>query len=304
MPAPATRIESLSVLNAQDGTSKIYCAELYDYFYDTVTNYALSTILKNKLYPGTPVPGGSITIRRMAMGQSKAYGTARAAGKGDAPQLREYVVPIDKRREIIEEIEDMDVAMLPATDVINRKITAQGQTAAREMDRAFFATAITAGTMYTPESGAAIDQIVDGLLDTLCTVSNQFVDGVSRDQIALVCAPSAYSLLRNKIDQLSNPNVDTTPYEYGRFHGARIYQSIHVPTTAAFVAMALESLLQPIAFNQFEIAKSPYGFSTIVKTAYAYGTGAVTPDLIYYVTDEALQEALHPPEPPEIDQGT
>ena len=57
-------------------------AEVYGLVIDNVQKSTLSTALKSQQYTGNPA-AGSVEFKRFVNSESKDYGTARTAGKGD-----------------------------------------------------------------------------------------------------------------------------------------------------------------------------------------------------------------------------
>ena len=100
------RITSLNILlNTQEGYD--YLSELYGRVIQNIMKSLVSTGLKNQDLSGDP-KSGSVEVKRFANAQPKDYGTARAAGKGDAVKAEPITVSINKDKEIVEEIEEKD----------------------------------------------------------------------------------------------------------------------------------------------------------------------------------------------------
>ena len=108
------RITSLNVL--LETTGRDYLAELYGKVIEGVTKALVSTNMKNTDLSGDPV-SGTVEAKRFANATPKSYGTARAAGAGDAIKARPVTVAIDTDREIVEELENKDV------DLVMRSLT-------------------------------------------------------------------------------------------------------------------------------------------------------------------------------------
>lgn len=78
----------------------------------------------------------------------KGYGTARAANKGDAVKAKPVTVAINIDKEIIEEIEEKAVSLYGVDNVVSRRVANHGKSMERELERAFFAEASSAGMKY------------------------------------------------------------------------------------------------------------------------------------------------------------
>jgi len=79
------RITSLNILLESDG--KDYLSELYGKVIEGVQKALISGSMKNMDLSGDPV-SGTVEAKRFVNATSKTYGTARAAGKGDAVKAK------------------------------------------------------------------------------------------------------------------------------------------------------------------------------------------------------------------------
>ena len=112
------RITSLNILLEQTG--KDYLSELYGRVIENVMKNLVSAGMKNQDLSGNPA-SGSVEAKRFVNAASKAYGTARAAGKGDAVKAKPVTVAIDTDREIVEELEQKDVTLYGVDGVMERR---------------------------------------------------------------------------------------------------------------------------------------------------------------------------------------
>ena len=103
------RTESLNILLTTTG--KDYLAEQYGAVIANVQKRCISSQLKNNQLGGNP-EAGSVEVKRFENKASKAYGTARAAGKGDAVVAKPIVLNINQNKEIVAEVEDKSSAKL------------------------------------------------------------------------------------------------------------------------------------------------------------------------------------------------
>ena len=76
--------------------------------------------------------------------------------------------------------------------------------------------------------------------------SNDFIDGVDRTLIEVVCSVDFYSEVRTALDEKHNANVDTSRGEFLMYHGVVVRSSVYLPTTVAAVSMAKGSVAQPM----------------------------------------------------------
>lgn len=102
------RITSLNMLLENEG--KDYLAELYGRVIQNLQKALVSSGMKNAELSGNP-EAGSMEAKRFANATSKDYGTARAAGKGDAVKAKPVTVALDKDKEIVEELEEKDIKL-------------------------------------------------------------------------------------------------------------------------------------------------------------------------------------------------
>ena len=112
------RIESLSVLNESSG--KAFLAEQYGRVIESVTKRLVSGPLKNQDLSGNP-EAGTVEAKRFSNAKSKAYGTARTAGKGDQIHAKSVTVAIDQDQEIVEEVALKDTLLLGVDGLISRR---------------------------------------------------------------------------------------------------------------------------------------------------------------------------------------
>lgn len=119
------------------------------------------------------------------------------------------------------------------------------------------------------------------LIQAVETVSNDYVDGVERDMIAVVCAPAFYGQIRTYLD---NANHNTKDEEVDTYHGVKVYSSVYLPSTDEAIAMAEGAVAQPVLPTVSNPAKIPLSNAYSFGMFYSYGTKAVTEDLIFKLT--------------------
>lgn len=277
------RIDSLSVFD-EAGSAKDKLAEKYGPVIENLQKSTISGLLKNRDLSGDPT-AGTVEAKRFVNAASKAYGTARAANKGEKVKAKPVTIPIDKDMELIEELEEKDVQLYGVDNVINRRIASQGKSMERDLERAFFQTAKDEGASLVL-TASAINEKVEELIQKIEATKNDYVDGVDRDMIAVVLDTKTYGDMRNFMDVTAhNSNVDTAGREFGTFHGVRVYSSVYLPDTVTMIGMVDGAIAQPVRTSLANPGKiqlsDAYGFGLF----YYYGTKAVMPDLIHYVTE-------------------
>ena len=272
------RITSLDVLLDQQG--KMLLAEAYDGVLENVQKKAISSALKNTDLSGDPT-AGTVEAKRFANATSKAYGTARAAGKGDAVKGKPVTIPIDTDKEFIEEVEQKDVSLLGVDGLIARRSANHALRMAAELDAKFFEVGKTEGTKITPTK-TEIQDIVEEAIVTLETTKTDYIDGIDRDLMSIVFDAETYSAMRTWLDKVSNTNVDTTSEEFIMFHGVRCYSSNRLPAKVKFEIMVDGSIAQPIRSTPYDAERIPMSEAIAIELFFYYGTKAVTPETILY----------------------
>ena len=272
------RITSLNILLEQTG--KDYLAELYGYVIENVMKGAVSYQMKNKDLSGDP-ESGSVEAKRLANAASKAYGTARTAGKGDALVARPVTVAINTDKEIVEELENKDIKLYGVDGVLDRRAQNHIQTMINELDTAFFAAAAGAANVMNLTGYSSAAEELEAIIQECETTQNDFVDGVPRSFMHLVLSPKYYGKIRTELDtQANNANVDTAAEEFFVWHGVRVYSSVHL-SGRDYILMADGAVAQPVTADQYVPEKIPLSNAYGVALFYSYGTACVMPDLIF-----------------------
>ena len=273
------RIQSLGILLEQTGND--YLSELYGKVIENVEKGLISGPMKNRDLSGNP-ESGTVEAKRFVNASAKAYGTARAAGKGDNIKARPVTVPINQDREIVEELENKDITLYGVDGVLERRARNHVLRMDAELDTAFFACANTVATGVDITGLTAIDEILEKVIQECETTQNNFVDGVPRALMNLVLSPAYYGKVRNQLDkQTNNANVDTAAEEFYTWHGVRTQSCVHLPTGCNLLLMVDGAVAQPVMANPYTAEKIPLSEAFAVSIFFHYGTVAVMPDLIF-----------------------
>lgn len=275
------RTNAISLLSATSTPATL--AELYGLVIENVQKSTLSTALKSQLYTGNPA-AGSVEFKRFVNSASKAYGTARTAGKGDKVMAPPVTVNLDQHKEIVEEVAKFDLDTFGVTGIMQRRADNHVSSMAAALDSAFFAEAVKEATAFTPdESVKEIQDIVESMIQTLETTKNDYVDGVDRNMMDMVLPPLYYGKLRTFLDTQSNPSVDTAGEEFGMYHGVRVYSCTRLSSGTKALLMVRGAVAQPVVSDQYGAPeKIPLSNDYAVSLFYDYGTKALTPDLILH----------------------
>lgn len=280
------RIGSLMLLNTAGGQALL--AQAYRAVIENVENRMLSTQLKNRELSGD-FNAGSVEAKRFVNALTANYGTAAANGLGNEIGVTPVNVPINIHKEIVEPLEKYDAATFGVEDLIARRTRNHDRAMARELERAFFACAQSAGTVFTT-SETDIEAQLEDLIQTIETTQNNYVDGVPRDMIHIVCSPAFYGDLRTYLDKTYNANIDTARDDFYAFHGVRCYASTYLPAGVKCIAMVEGAIAQPVRSDVYQAREIPLTNRWSLELYFDYGTTAVMPDLIYvYEAASTLQ---------------
>lgn len=273
------RIESLNMLTTEDG--KAYLSELYGKVIEGVMKALVSTGMKNADLSGDPV-SGTVEAKRFVNATPQDYGTARAAGKGKAVKAATVTVAIDKDKEIVEELEQKDVRLYGVDGVLDRRSKNHVLRMASALDTEFFAVAAeNAVEVEVDLAGAAVEDVLEAVIQECENTQNDFVDGVPREMMHLTLNTSYYGKVRNNLDKQTRSNVDTAAEEFYTWHGVECKSSVHMPAGVPFILQVTGAVAQPIMADQYTAEKIPLSEAYGVELFYHYGTKAVTPDLIF-----------------------
>ena len=274
------RTKAISLI--QTGGTKVDLAELSGLVIGNIQKDTLASGLKSQSYTGNPA-SGSVEYKRFKNSVSQDYGTARAAGKGSAITVPPTTVNLNTHKEIVEEAAKFDLDTFGVGNIMARRADNHVDTVAAEFDTAFFQCAVDEGTSFSTTE-TDVEAIVEAFIQTLETVKNDYVRGVPRNIMRLVCDPSFYGKIRNYLDKnVQNANVDSAAEDFAIFHGVRCYSSVFVPSGTNAIIMIDGAIAQPAVIYPYkEPEKIPLSNDYGVSMFYDYGTKALTPDLIFH----------------------
>ena len=274
------RIDSLSIQLQTSQTAKDKLKEEYGKVIENVQKRTISALLKNKDLSGD-ASSGTMEAKRFSNATAEEYGTARSCKKANKIKAKPVVVALDVNKELIEEVEEKDLRTYGVNGLIERRVSNQGNSINRLLEREFFKESVKEGTKVTL-TATKIEEMFEEAIQKIETTKNDFVDGVERDMINIVCSPEYYGKIRTYLDQGNNANVETDIEEFGRYHGVNVFSSVYLPTGVDFVVMAVGSVAQPVITSIYNPTKIELSDATAFGTFLYFGTKAVTPDLIIY----------------------
>lgn len=275
------RITSLEVL--LDPQGKMLLSEAYDGVIENVQRATISGQIKNTDLSGDPT-AGTVEAKRFANASSNAYGTARGKSKGELIKGKPVTIPIDTDREFVEEVEQKDVSLLGVDGLITRRSANHAMQMANELDEAFFAECVNAGTQFTPSAGKTeIQDIIEESIVTLETLKNDYINGIPRNLLSVQVTPSVYSEMRKYLDEnVHNANVNTAAETFETFHGVRFMSTINMPAGCDFIVQVDGSVAQPVRSTAYSAEKIPMSEAYAIELFFYYGTKAVTPETILF----------------------
>ena len=275
------RLDALSIELISGGKDKL--AEEYGKVIENLQHITLASQLKNTDLSGDPT-SGTVEAKRFKNISGNVYGTARTAGKGQAVKETPVVIALNDDTEYIEEVEEKDLKTYGVGGLIERRTKNHQDALAVELDTKFFAEAVSAGTSFTATGTPSIEDEFEEAIQTIETTKNDFVNGVPRNMIEVVCSPAYYGKLRNKINAIPNSNgLGVVPnYEQGTFNNVSIYSNVFLPSGINYVVMVKGAVAQPIMTSIMNPEKVQLSDATAFGLFAYKGTKAVMPDLIIY----------------------
>ncbi|MDD4410828.1 MAG: hypothetical protein PHE32_03945 [Candidatus Shapirobacteria bacterium] len=276
------RTDALNIFSDASQEVKDKLLEIQTALIDGIFASSLSAILKNSNYSGSP-DYGSVEFKRFANASVDTYGTARAAGKGKAlKNTGKVTLNVDQPIEIIEEVNKFDINMYGETGIVEKRSKNHVSVLAVNLDKAFFAVIEGVATVVNLTGITAIEKQVEKVIQTAIKTQNQWVEGVDKSMLALTLSPEAYGELRNHLDKVTVPNVNSAVREMGYFHGVAVYENIR--QTADILCFSKEAVGQPVVLEQYQMEKIGLSNDFAIELFGKFGTKAITPDLCYKAT--------------------
>jgi hypothetical protein len=230
---------------------------------------------------------GSFEFKRFANATRQEYGTARAAGQGSKIKAAPVKVNLDRDSEIVEEVNSFDAASFTDEDLnafLARRQTALQQSVERDLDREFFAAIKTGGT----QSAVTIDKTkplvpqLEKAIVALKTTTNEYVDGVEREQMALVLSPEYYGMVKTELNDCYNFAGSVADEIFKGINGVATFSSNRLPSGVNFELVVMDSVAQPVMITDTDIEKIPLSTEYAVEVFYRNGTKVLAQELAHY----------------------
>ena len=282
--------EALSIYLA-NGTTKAYLKNKQVGIIENLQKATLSARLKSK-NANLSEAAGSYEFKRFANATVNDYGTARAAGKGSVMKAPPVIVNMDINKEIVEEVNFLD-ANGSFTDgsfqtIVNQRANNYSLVFDDWNDVQFFATAKSGGTKGSDISLASgakeeVEEIIQKLEMTgKGGDSNDFVKGVDRKYMALVCSPKLYGAIKNELNDCYNFSGTVADELVKGLNGVAVYSSVNLPTGVDYVLLTQDSIAQPVIVRDFGAEKLPLSIDYALGLYWRAGSKVLAPELVYY----------------------
>ena len=183
--------------------------------------------------------------------------------------------------EIVEEIEEKDTKLYGVDGLLEKRAGNHVLQMASHLDREFFAVAAANAVEVEIDEAMAIEDQLETIIQACENTHNDFVDGVPRAMMSLVCGTVTYGKIRNMLDKQTRANVDTGSEEFYAWHGVETKSCVHLPEGVKYLLLVNGAVAQPVMAKQYKAEKIPLSDAVAVELFFDYGTEAVTPDLIF-----------------------
>lgn len=276
--------QALSIYSSEE--AKAYLKNVIVGIFENLGTKTISGRLKSKNANLTQA-AGSYEFKRFANATSQEYGTARTAAKGQKIIAEPIVVNLDTNREIVEELNLFDGQSFTQESfeaLVNRRKAAIQLAVERELDRAFFADIKTNGTA----AGIAIDttgNIVEQLEEVivkLVSTQNDYVDGVDRENMALVVSPKLYSKLKTELNDVYNFSGTVEEGTFKGINGVAVFEALRLPSGVDYALVTMDSVAQPALITGVDVEKIPLSNDYAISVFYRYGTKTLAKELALY----------------------
>lgn len=270
----------------QSAEAKAYLRNVIVGIFENIGKSTLAGKLKSK-NADLSKAAGSYEFKRFANAISQAYGTARTAGQGQKIVAPPITVNMDVNREIVEELNLFDGQSFTQDTFeafVNRRKNAIELAVQRELDRSFFAKIQEEGTAsaVTVDTTANIIAQLEELFIELETTSNDYVDGVDRELMALILSPRLYGKVKTELNDVYNFAGTVEEGTFKGINGVATFSSNRLPTGVDFELIVMDSVAQPVIIKDVDVEKIQLSNEYAVETFYRYGTKVLAKELALY----------------------
>ena len=276
--------QALSIYSSEE--AKAYLRNVIVGIFENLGAKTVSARLKSKNANLTQA-AGSYEFKRFANATSQEYGTARTAAKGQKIIAPSITVNLDTNREIVEEINLFDGQSFTQETfeaLVNRRKAAIQLAIERELDRAFFAKIKTEGTDADIDitlTGSIVAQLEDVIVK-LATTTNDYVDGVDRENMALIVSPKLYSKLKTELNDVYNFSGTVEEGTFKGINGVAVFEALRLPEGVDYILLTMDSVAQPTLITGVDVEKIPLSNDYAISVFYRYGTKTLAKELALY----------------------
>lgn len=230
---------------------------------------------------------GSFEFKRFANATRQAYGTARTAGAGSKIKAVPVVVNMSRDSEIVEEVNSFDAASFTEEDLnafLARRKAAIQASLERDLDREFFLEIKNGGTASSvsiDKTKAIVPQLEMAIV-AMETTTNDYVDGVDRELMALVVSPELHGLIKTELNDCYNFTGTAEGEVVKGINGVAVFSSNRLPSGVDFELVVMDSVAQPVMIADADIEKIPLSTEYAVEVFYRNGTKVLAKELAHY----------------------
>ncbi len=233
---------------------------------------------------------GSMVYSRFQNSTVKAYKTARTAAAGDPVLDDQVTVNLSDYREIVEEIDKRDLKQHGVKNIVQRRVPNHALRMMAYLDRAALAAAKTAAaaagndTNITWPNGTSPDylDLIEQAILKVETTKNDYVDGVTRDQIVVFLKPSIYSKVQQKLDTVYAYDGSTGLIEVPGYHGVQVISEHYLPDNTDFIVTTVGNIAQPV-YSEGYVLGDRIPLSNAIELSLFFNTGVkiLAADLVH-----------------------
>lgn len=255
-------------------------AETLDGVIENIQTSAVSEALKNKEGSGEPT-SGSVEYKRFANANLVDKGTARAAGAGVKVKAKPVIVNIDDDKEIIEELQLKDIKLYGIDGMAEKRKGNFGKRVIAYLDRKFFETTVNAGTKFTRGTLTAEKDILDAMIVQAKSLTNDFIDGIDAEDLAIVLSPTWRKSLKNQIDELPN-GTNPANGAIGMYDSIVVHETHRLPAGVNAIVTLKGAVAQPYYLSEYGAEKIPFDDAVALETFLYNGSKALVEEAIIY----------------------
>lgn len=264
-------------------TDKAKLKLVYDSILENIRQNAISSQLKNTRYLDIPERGGTVRVSKPRLSSSNDYGTARAAGEGDAIIDEPVYVKLNIKKEIIEEINRVDLERYGISGLVESRQQDHLAEMISTLDKAYFNKLQTDASTVDLSSETTLQDKISLLIRTAeAQTDSKNIDGIPREMLVLTLAPQFYDELESYTETLPNP--------LGGGVNARAFRRVEVrPAPRQTVDAVIQyrgAVAQPVAFTTYQLQRINLSDDWALALFYDYGVESIQPNAIFKGTLE------------------